>query len=43
MYLEEIIENAQLKSDKFECKAKLNRDDIVGWLKKCNGGSGDRF
>lgn len=30
MYLEEIIENVQLESDKFECKAKLNRDDVVG-------------
>ena len=37
MYLEEIIENIQLESDKFECKAKLNRDDVVGWL-KTNGG-----
>lgn len=33
MYLEEIIENVQLESDKFECEAKLNRDDVVGWLK----------
>ena len=37
MYLEEIIENVQLESDKFECKAKLNRDDIVGWLKTIAG------
>ena len=33
MYLEEIIENIQLENDKFECKSKLNRDDVVGWLK----------
>lgn len=37
MYLEEIIENVQLESDKFECKEKLNRDDIVGWLKTIAG------
>ena len=37
MYLEEIIENVQLESDKFECKAKLNRDDVVGWLKTIAG------
>ena len=37
MYLEEIIEDIQLESDKFECKAKLNRDDIVGWLKTIAG------
>ena len=37
MYLEEIIENIQLESDKFECKSKLNRDDVVGWLKTIAG------
>ena len=37
MYLEEIVENIQLESDKFECKAKLNRDDAVGWLKTIAG------
>ncbi len=37
MYLEEITENIQMESDKFECKAKLNRDDIVGWLKTIAG------
>lgn len=37
MYLEEIIENIQLESDKFECKVKLNREDIVGWLKTIAG------
>ena len=37
MYLEEIIENVQLESDKFECKAKLNRDDVVSWLKTIAG------
>ncbi len=37
MYLEELVENVQLESDKFECKVKLNRDDIVGWLKTIAG------
>ena len=37
MYLEEIIEGIQLESDKFECKSKLNRDDIIGWLKTIAG------
>ena len=30
MYLEELIENVELKSDKFECKSRLNREDVVG-------------
>ena len=33
MYLEELIDNVELESDKFECKSRLNRDDVVGWLK----------
>ena len=33
MYLEELIENVELESDKFECKSRLNREDVVGWLK----------
>ena len=37
MYLEEIIENVQMESDKLECTANLNRDDIVGWLKTIAG------
>lgn len=37
MYLEEIIEDIQLESDKFESKAVLNRDDVVGWLKSIAG------
>lgn len=37
MYLEEIIENVQLENDKFECKSKLNREDVVGWLKTIAG------
>lgn len=30
MYLEEIVDNIQLENDRFECKAVLNRDDVVG-------------
>jgi predicted HTH transcriptional regulator len=37
MYLEEIIEGIQLESDKFESKAVLNREDVVGWLKSIAG------
>lgn len=37
MYLEEIVENVQLESDKFECKSLLNRNDVVGWLKSIAG------
>ncbi len=37
MYLEEIIENVVLESDKCECKSRLNRDDIVGWMKSIAG------
>ena len=33
MYLEEIIVDIKLENDKFECKARLNRNDIVGGLK----------
>lgn len=37
MYLEEIINDIQLENDKFECKGKLNREDVVGWLKSIAG------
>ena len=37
MYLEEIVNDIQLENDKFECKSKLNRDDIMGWLKTIAG------
>ena len=45
MYLEELIENVELESDKFECKSRLNREDVVGWLKSIAGSDlygGDR-
>ena len=37
MYLEEIIGDIQLESDKFESKAVLNREDVIGWLKSVAG------
>lgn len=37
MFLEEIIESDIIENDKLECKAKLNRDDIVSWLKSIAG------
>ncbi len=37
MFLEQIVENIQLESDKFECKARLNREDVVGWMKTIAG------
>ncbi|MGN0483007.1 MAG: ATP-binding protein [Lachnospiraceae bacterium] len=47
MYLEEIIEDVKLESDKFECKSRLNREDILGWLKTiagfANAGGGEFY
>lgn len=37
MYLEEIMEDLKIESDKFESKAVLNREDIVSWLKSIAG------
>lgn len=37
MYLEEIIGDIELESDKYESKAILNREDVVGWLKTIAG------
>lgn len=37
MYLEEIIEDVQMENEKLECKALLNRDDVIGWLKSVAG------
>lgn len=37
MYLEELIEDVQLENDKLECKALLNREDVLGWLKSVAG------
>ena len=37
MYLEEIAKGVRLESDSFECKVKLNREDVTGWLKTIAG------
>lgn len=37
MFLEEVVKNVQMESDRFECKARLNREDVVGWLKTIAG------
>jgi ATP-dependent DNA helicase RecG len=37
MYLEDIVEADKYESFKMEAKARLNRDDIVGWLKTIPG------
>ena len=37
MYLEEIIGNVIIENDKFECKAFLNKEDVVSWLKTIAG------
>lgn len=37
MYLEELVEDVRLENDKLECKALLNRDDVIGWLKSVAG------
>ena len=47
MYLEEIIEDIQLENEKFEAKAVLNREDVIGWLKTvagfANAGGGEFY
>ena len=37
MFLEEIDSSASIENDRFECKSRLNRDDVVGWLKTIAG------
>ncbi|MCF0133912.1 MAG: putative DNA binding domain-containing protein, partial [Blautia sp.] len=37
MYLEEIVEEINLESDKLECKSRLDREDVLGWLKSIAG------
>lgn len=46
MYLEEIIEDIQLENNEIECKALLNRENMIGWLKTVAGfsnASGGKF
>lgn len=37
MYLEDIIDGAGIENDRIECKALLNRDDVLSWLKTIAG------
>lgn len=37
MFLEELTGGIKLESDKVECKAVLNREDVIGWLKSIAG------
>lgn len=37
MYLDELINDAGLENSNVECKAVLNRDDVIGWLKNIAG------
>lgn len=37
MFLEEITGDVRLEDKQFECKARLNRDDVIGWLKTVAG------
>lgn len=37
MYLEEVIDGILLENEEFECKGKLNREDVVVWLKSVAG------
>lgn len=37
MYLDELVKDAILENEHFECKSVLNREDVVGWLKSIAG------
>lgn len=37
MYLDELINDAGIENDNLECKAVLNREDVIGWLKSVAG------
>ena len=37
MYLEELDDGTGFENKDLECKARLNRDDTVGWLKSVAG------
>ena len=47
MFIEELIDDVQLESYRTEYKGKLNREDVVGWLKTvagfANGDGGDMY
>lgn len=37
MYLEQLVETSTIEDLNMECKARLNRNDIVGWIKTVAG------
>lgn len=37
MYLESIVQDISIENNIFEAKSRLNRDDVVGWLKTIAG------
>lgn len=37
MYLYDIVKNFIVEDTQYECKARLNRDDTIGWLKTIDG------
>ncbi|QFJ56099.1 ATP-binding protein [Pseudobutyrivibrio xylanivorans] len=37
MILEELVNGLLIESSKYECKSKLNREDVLGWLKTIAG------
>ncbi len=37
MFLEEIVDTSLIEDSEFECKSKLDRNNVVGWLKTFTG------
>ena len=37
MYLKDIFNNYITEDMQYECKARLNKDDVIGWLKTIDG------
>lgn len=37
MYLEQLVEISTLENINMECKARLNRNDVAGWIKTIAG------
>ena len=37
MYLEQLVDISTMEDLNMECKARLNRNDIVGWIKTVAG------
>ena len=37
MFLEDLLGGLQIENDQIECKSRLNREDVIGWLKTIAG------